>query len=133
MTRARVCLVVAGVVLAAASCSSGGGEPEVECTEASPELAAQIAEGANGAAITPVETATVQYDDDLWLVPMSFTIEGIDDTVETGVWAVTTPDAGGGLTMSVDGFAQEFTDWPQAPSPANGSEEVLDAKTCVEE
>lgn len=46
----------------------------------------------------------------LWFVAMKFTAPGVG--TEVGVWASNSLKPGGGLIMSVDGFATEFTDWP---------------------
>lgn len=55
----------------------------------------------------------------------------------TGVWGTTSLEAGGGLTVSVDGFAEQFTNWPKS-GPNSGDMSVTDdgavaARGCLEQ
>jgi len=87
--------------------------PAAECTQASQALLDRIATGAlDGTGMVPV-TGQVYLSPDygkVYFVAMRFTATGIED--QTGVWATSGLDSG--ITMSVDGFAKEFTDWPDS-------------------
>lgn len=67
----------------------------------------------------------------LWFVAMEFTAPGVG--TEVGVWASNSLKPGGGLIMSVDGFATEFTVWPDGGETSanlsindDGASEALD-------
>lgn len=48
----------------------------------------------------------------VWFVAGEFSITGAGN--QTGVWVTNSLEPSGGITMAVDGFAQEFTVWPDA-------------------
>lgn len=83
------------------------------CLEVAESMLEGIATGGE-TAITPVAGAAVLSPDfsTVYFVAMKFSAEGVPDQV--GVWASNSLEAGGGIIMAVDGFAQEFTDWPDA-------------------
>jgi len=87
--------------------------PAAECTQAPQALLDRIATGAlDGTGMVPV-TGQVYLSPDygkVYFVAMRFTATGVED--QTGVWATNGLDSG--ITMSVDGFAKEFTDWPDS-------------------
>lgn len=87
--------------------------PTAECTQAPQALLDRIATGAlDGTGVVPL-TGQVYLSPDygkVYFVAMRFTATGVED--QTGVWATNGLDSG--ITMSVDGFAKEFTDWPDS-------------------
>lgn len=96
---------------------------------------AAIAEGANATTITPVAAAAVDSKsfNDAYIVAMSFNVAGGD--TQTGVWAVASLTPPGAPILAVDGFAHQFTDWP---NEVNGEElnvnedGVTEAKACLD-
>jgi hypothetical protein len=131
-------LMAAALTLPALSACGGSGEPEApaaECLTPAPEVAEAIAEGANATAITPTGSAAVRAPDraDAYLVAMTFTVAGVDED-QTGVWMVASIEGNPAPIAAVDGFAQEFTDWPDT---INGEELAVteagadDAKACL--
>ena len=69
----------------------------------------------------------------VWFVAIKFKIQGGDEL--TGVWATNSLEAGGGLILAVDGFAKEFTVWPDADKTAariSGGDPGIDAsESCL--
>jgi hypothetical protein len=63
----------------------------------------------------PVQAAAVRSPDfeKVFFIAVRFTVTGVDDPV-VGVWASNSLKPGGGLIMSVDNVAQEFSDWGAA-------------------
>lgn len=111
--------------------------PTVACLAHATDLGSRIAEGANDLPITPIATAVVEAPGfaDAYLVAMEFTFEGAERS-EVGVWAMNEIDGSMSMILSVDGFAQNFTVWPNT---ANGEElsaaepGVEDVKSCLAE
>lgn len=106
-------------------------KPDVQCLDVPKALLQGIASGADNATMEPVSGAAVKSDDysEVYMIAMEFNGLG---SPERGVWASNSLEAGGGLIMSVDGIAQEFTDWPNgaANSPMSiadhGAKEALE-------
>src|SRR5665647_85990 len=98
---------------AAGEAASTSAAPGADCTQAPQALLDRIATGAlDATGMVPV-TDQVYLSPDygkVYFVAMRFTATGIED--QTGVWATNGLDSG--ITMSVDGFAKEFTDWPDS-------------------
>lgn len=150
---------LAASILIIAACSSGG---DTASESAAPTDAQRAAEGsrtptstpeapdgclevagsklegiATGGetAITPVAGAAVKSPDfaKVYFIAMEFSAEGIPDQV--GVWASNSLDAGSGIIMAVDGFAQEFSDWPDADATdaqiSKADPSVAAAKECL--
>ena len=70
----------------------------------------------------------------VYLIAARLAAPGVEGDV--GVWASNSLEPGGGLIMAVDGFAKEFTVWPDAnktdaqiDQTADGYDEV---RACVE-
>jgi len=115
---------IAGVLLVVgmlAGCSSGGdapgvsAAPAVECATAPQELLDRIATGAlDGTGMKPTAGGAYLSPDyeNVYFVAVRFAATGVDDQV--GVWATNGLDSG--ITMSVDGIAKTFTDWPDSAS-----------------
>lgn len=84
------------------------------CMPVSPELLAAIASGVEEGVgeLTLTEGAAVKSDDysEVYLVAGKLKAPGVDGDI--GVWATNSLTPGQGLTLAVDGFAQEFTVWP---------------------
>lgn len=86
--------------------------------------------------LTPVKAAAVKSTafKNVYMVAISFTATGFDGKPEIGVWATGNIDRHS-MTMSVDGFAKQFTDFPDAAtSDAEirlGDDGVSEAKACV--
>lgn len=94
---------------------SDDGEPEVLCEDISPELLAKIQAGAqDGTGMVLTRGAAYRSPDfeKAWFVAAEFTATGIDPQV--GVWVTNDLDPSGGIVMSADSFAKEFTVWPDA-------------------
>jgi hypothetical protein len=115
-------------------CSSSKGDGR-DCYPVDPALMAAIAEGANDVPITPVDAAAVKSEtfDNAYIVAMSFNAPGGGE--EVGVWAVATLEPPYAPILAVDGFAHEFTDYPNEinGNKLNVTEDgVTEAKACLE-
>lgn len=91
------------------------GEPDALCEDVSPELLAKIETGAqDGTGMVVTRGAAYRSPDfeKAWFVAAGFTATGIDPQV--GVWVTNDLDPSGGIVMSADGIAKEFTVWPDA-------------------
>ena len=86
------------------------------CETVSQALLDGIASGAEDGVgkLTLSNGAAVRSKDysEVYLVAAKLTAPGVDGDI--GVWATNSLTAGGGLIMSVDGFAKQFTVWPDA-------------------
>lgn len=90
--------------------------PDKACMPVSAAMRNAIATGAGkttggiklsrAAAVKSTEHAKAYY------IAARFVAPGIDE--QTGVWASNSLTPGEGIILAVDGFAQEFTDWPDA-------------------
>ena len=129
------CLAVT-LVIACSSCSSGSSGKSSDCLPVSADMQAAIAQGEeSGVGMTPVKAAAVKSPDfqNVYFIAMEFSATGVPN--QTGVWASNSLEKGGGVIMAVDGFAQQFTMWPDADttqasiSAADAS--VEKAKDCV--
>lgn len=134
---------VAVVVLALSLSACGGSDEPSEaasssrpagCEEVSPELGEAIAEGGT-ADLVWVRGQAVESPDH----EGAFYVAGVVNDGEgevTGVWGTSSLTAGEGVILSVDGFADEFTNWPKSDEKT-GSMSVADdgaksAKDCLE-
>lgn len=111
-------------------------EPAVACEEVSAELLAKIGAGAqDGTGMVVARGAAYRSPDfeKVWFVAAEFTATGVDPQV--GVWATNDLDPSGGIVMSVDGFAKQFTVWPDASTTdaaISGGDPSIDvAKDCL--
>ncbi|WP_222267424.1 hypothetical protein [Modestobacter marinus] len=95
----------------------------------------RIADGAqDGSGFVAREAAAVRSSDftEVYFVAMRFSATGGGD--EVGVWATNSIDETA-VTMSVDGFAKQFTVWPDADEAAadiSAADPSVDAaKECL--
>ncbi|GAA1790993.1 hypothetical protein [Leucobacter iarius] len=104
------CLFLAG-------CSAAPAGDGRACIEVPAAVKSAIAEGANGAAITPGAAGAVKSKamNDVTIVAMEFTTP--DGETSKGVWGVggdlASAAEAGGTIVAIDGFAGQFTDWPK--------------------
>lgn len=114
-------------------------EPEAfDCEPVPDALLAAIADGAEPGVgkLRLTEGAAVRAPGykQVYLIAAEMKAPGVDG--EQGVWASNSLKPGGGIIIAVDGFAQEFTVWPDGdsiaspvPNGTEGQDEVLD---CLE-
>lgn len=133
---------------AAAAAETTATEPEPEpteepaperdpaCEDVSPELLASIGVGAEDGTGLAMTRAVAYRSPDyakVWFVAGEFTATGVDPQV--GVWARNDLEVSGGITMAVDGMAQEFTVWPDADTTdaaiSKADPSVAMAKECL--
>lgn len=71
----------------------------------------------------------------VWMVAALIYGPGAENGVGPGVWAVSGDPDKTGLTLAVDGFAKEFSDYPDASktdAAIDGNEDgIVEAKACV--
>lgn len=108
-------------------------EPCDQCLEVSPELLSAIAEGQSGVPIEPVQGAAVKSEDfdNAYMIAMEFSAPGGN---EIGAWTSGSLEPGGGLILSLDGFAKNFTVWPDAMESFEISQAdhgVQEAEDCL--
>lgn len=110
--------------------------PPLDCLSVSASALETIASGAKpGTGLQPVRAAAYRSPDfeKVFFIAMEFQATGISN--EVGVWASNNIETGQASIMSIDGFAQEFTDWPigsqtqAAISPGDPS--VEKARACL--
>lgn len=150
--RSQVAAVCAVAVFAAACGADSGSSPaprppqpsaptpdpsdaEVECLRVDREMADLIMTAGTGAGMAAVRASAVRSPDfeQVFFIAVEFSLTGTSNTV--GVWASNSLAPGGGLVLSADAFAKEFSDLPDAAttdaniSPADPS--IRDARDCV--
>jgi hypothetical protein len=125
--RALVVPIVVSLLLVGCSVQRGDGR---ECFEVPANLAKRIAGGSSSGTMTPASTAEVKSTAfTAYLVAMAFSDD--DGATRTGVWAVTSLDAGGTI-LAVDDVAQSTTHWSSETgghlftSSEDGAVEALD-------
>lgn len=98
-------------------------------------MAKAIAKGSSGVEVQAGDVAAVKSDDfkEVYFIAMRFAADGGGD--EVGVWASNSLRPGGGVLMSVDGYAKQFTDWPDASktdAAINSADPAVEAaKSCL--
>ncbi len=69
-----------------------------------------------------------------YMIAARFSAPGVDD--ETAVWSSNSLEPGKGLMLSVDGFAKQFTVWPDADKTKaeidQSTDGVEEARACLE-
>ncbi len=98
--------------------SDGGdsSQPESRCQKVSAAMQRAIASGEEGGAgMKVLDGAAVRSDDfsEAYMIALRFTVTGVEEE-QVGVWSSNSLKPGGGLILAVDGFAKEFTVWPDA-------------------
>lgn len=115
--------------------------PVSECQPASAGQLERIQAGVQGVATSnQVRRAWAVKSGDfneVWMVAALIYGPGMETGAGPGAWAINgTPDSPG-LTLAVDAFAKEFSDWPDASktdAALNGTEDgIADAKQCAME
>lgn len=139
MIRGTLLALTTAAVLTSCGGTDNGGDSgdgdAVDCLDVPSEVSAALMTGNEGAKLTAGDAAAVKSPDhkQLYVVAVRFTADGLDGD-QTGVWGASTLD-GDGPFLAVDGFAQEFTTWPDAgKSPAKlGAADPLvkDATSCL--
>ena len=92
-------------------------QASADCEPVSKAMAKGIASGReDGTGLKGGRAVAVKSPDfsKVYFIAMEFKAPCIG--TEAGVWASNSLKPGGGLTMAVDGMAQEFTVWPDADS-----------------
>ncbi len=114
------------VLLPLAACS---GKPE-DCITLDPGVAQAIVDGANGSDLELYRNSGRAIASGTGVYYVAYRISaGGEDAV--GVWATTKVTTPVGPIRSVDGFAQQFTDWPVLEG-TNGSDGANDAEACLD-
>jgi hypothetical protein len=99
------------------------------------ELIASAAEPGVGK-LTFSDGAAVRSEDftEAYMIAARFSAPGVDN--ETGIWSSNSLEPGKGLMLSVDGFAKQFTIWPDADKTKAEIEQSTDgveeARACLE-
>lgn len=120
---------VASLVLALASCAGCSTSKPDGCVTLGGDVAQAIVDGFTNSAlaIRPSSGRGVQADSGVYYAAYRISVAGQD---ETGVWALDRIDPPGSI-RSVDGFAKQFTRWPELAG-ANGSQSMQDALACLD-
>lgn len=113
-------------------------ERSARCLDVDPAKLAALAEGAESdvGGLTFTDGAAVKSSDygEVYMIAGRFNAPGVDG--EVGVWASNSLNAGEGVYMSVDGFAQQFTVWPDADTTdaniTQSADGVSEARECLE-
>jgi hypothetical protein len=116
-------------------------EPEKpdNCEDVGMPMARAIATGAEDGVgkLKAKRVAAVKSPDfsEVYFIAVEFTGPGFETEPEVGVWASNSLTPGGGLILSVEGFAKEFTVWPDADTTDAAIEStdpsVEDAIACL--
>lgn len=109
------------------------------CLDVEPAKLAAIAAGEEDGVggITFSSGAAVKSEDysEVYMIAGRFTVPGVKQP-QVGIWASNSLAADQGVLLAVDGFAEQFTVWPDADDSAAkirlGSDGVDEAKECLE-
>lgn len=127
IVRGMVALVLVAVIVGVAVAMLGGDEGGTpgQCTAAPAEIVADITNGIGtiptglDEGVTIDNAYIVRADDreNTWYVGARMHGGALDDDTYVGVWATSRIDENGAYTgegaiLSVGGFAEEFSDWP---------------------
>ena len=88
-------------------------------------MVAAIQEGTEGRSLGKAAAVKSEDYEDVWMVAAM--IEGAHDA---GVWA-TNDLQGGGVIFSVDGFANQFSDWGRLEGASITTDGADEAKDCA--
>lgn len=118
-----------GVVAAAlATCAGCSSKPD-GCVTLGSDVAQAIVDGSTNSdlALRANSGRGIQADSGVYYAAYKINVGGQD---ETGVWALDKIDPPGTI-RSVDGFAKQFTRWPELAG-GNGSQSMNDALACLD-
>ena len=107
------------------------------CEAVSDDLLAAIGSGLDGGGLTLREGQAVRSEEreEVWFVAADIEGPGLEGTSDIAVWATNSLEVGGGLILSVDALAQEFSVWPDADTTdaeiADTEDGVDEARQCV--
>ena len=111
-------------------------ESSFDCLTVDEAMAEAILAGATASGMTAVRAGAVRSPDfeRVYFIALEFALAGSQNVV--GVWASNSLERGGGIILSADSFAKEFSDWGDAAttaspiSPADRS--IRAARDCIE-
>jgi hypothetical protein len=143
--RSGLLFTAALLVLLASSCGGdgdGGGEASSRCENVPPALVAAMEEGleltGGGGSLTNAKSVKSNDFERVYFISADIDGPGLEGPDDIGTWAKSGPlQVGGGLILSVDNVAEEFSSWPDAGTTDvemsmedDGAEE---SKDCVED
>jgi hypothetical protein len=141
--RSALLFTAALLVILVSSCGGdSGGETSDRCDNVPPALTQAIAEGltltGGGGTLTNAKAVKSNDYQRVYFISADIDGPGLEGSDDIGTWAQNGPlRVGGGLTLSVDNVAIEFSDWPDAGTTDfmlsmqdDGAEE---SKDCVED
>ena len=117
--------------------STESSEPRVECLRVDRGMADLIMTAGTGTGMAAVRARAVRSPDfeRVFFIAVEFTLNGTGNAV--GVWASNSLSPGGGLVLSADTFAKEFSDLPDAETTdaniAPSDPAIRQARGCVDE
>ncbi len=120
-------LLVVGAVRQANVAQDGPGRAEAtsRCVPVPAVLLGNIEAGLDGRSLGRAAAVKSRDFENVWMV--AAVIEGVG---EAGVWG-TNDLGGGGLIASVDGYANQFSDWGRLPDASIVSDGAGEARDCV--
>lgn len=101
-------------------------EPADSCSPVSDDMARSVLDGSKQGTLDLVRAAAVQGGSGDWFIAIRFKHSAGEDV---GVWQSKSLDVGQAAVGSVDGFAKQFTNWPDTGNA--GSKAERDAKACL--
>lgn len=86
---------------------------EARCVDVPQKTMDAISEGLTGG-VRITSAAAVKSDDyaEVYMIAGELDGPGLEGEGDVGVWASNSLEPGGGLTLAVDGVANEFSEWP---------------------
>ena len=119
--------ILGAALLVAATTTGCGGKPE-GCIPLDPAVARAVVDGGNGN-LRVLENTGQAIKSDAGVYYAAYRINAAGSE-EVGVWALDSI-APPGAIRSVNGYAQQFTDWPTL-NGGNGSQTARDAEACLD-
>lgn len=122
------------VVPLLAACGSTSASKAADCLTVPDAVSAAIAGGGKPSDLVVKSGAAVKSTErkDMYFVALKFT-QGSDATESIGLWAAANLDEGANTFISVDGYAKQFTQWPDgSASSYKLSMTEKDAKSALE-
>lgn len=88
-------------------------EAEARCVDVPRDAMDRISEGLTGDVRLTSAVAVRSGDyEEVYMIAGELDGPGLEGEGDVGVWASNSLEPGGGLTLAVDGVANEFSDWP---------------------